>query len=521
MKMNRRTFLKASAASTISALALSVVPVSAEEEAAAEGKSLTVPETFDAMIAESAVEAEEIMEFDEEYDYDVVVVGAGTSGLPAAISAYQAGAKVAVLQKQVVPVAQGMLMARVIKEMSTEIGMKQYIHYNHKIYDYRNDPALWQRYVDNSQEAADWYLNELNAIGFADYIDDNDSKDHVYEDGNCYLKGTLFTGSMMAPTTALAEAYADRIDFYYETPAVQLIKEDGRVTGVIGRVEEEGKYLRFNASKGVILATGDYQNNRAMLARYNPDCLNFDPKQAWKTGDGHLMAMLAGAHMCPGVHSKMVHGASIMREEPLLAVNGDGVRFMEEDIEYCRRNTILRKMEVPFMWSLFDANYTEQVYGWGSDPTVPTVANATPEKLAAYVEKGQVLTADSIEELAALMEVDPENLKATVERYNELSELGMDLDFGKPSKYMQPLTTAPFYAVKRVYQISAIVDGLDSDVEGRVLGEDGMPIEGLYCAGNCSGNFYGDVDYSLDTMGLSVGRCITFGYLVGRDVAML
>ena len=50
---------------------------------------------------------------------------------------------------------------------------------------------------------------------------------------------------------------------------------------------------------------------------------------------------LGGAQICPGVHAKMIHGTSIMREEPLLAVNGDGVRFMEEDIEYTRRNTIL------------------------------------------------------------------------------------------------------------------------------------------------------------------------------------
>ena len=211
----------------------------------------------------------------------------------------------------------------------------------------------------------------------------------------------------------------------------------------------------------------------------------------------------------------------IEREEPLLAVNGDGVRFMEEDIEYCRRNTILKEMKDPFMWSLFDANYFDYVYGWGSDPTVPTVANGTPEKLAAYIEKGSVLTADSIEELAEKMEIDPAQLKATVDHYNELCAEGFDYDFGKPSKYMKPVDTAPFYAVKRVYQVSAIVDGLKINVDGQVLDMDNQPMEGLYAAGNCSGGFYGDVDYSLDTMGLSIGRCVTFGYLVGKDVAAL
>ena len=325
---------------------------------------------------------------------------------------------------------------------------------------------------------------------------------------------------MIAPMQALGAAYEDKIDFYYETPAVQLVKEGEKVVGVIGQ-RKDGEFILFKTKKGIILTTGDYQNNEAMKRRYNPDTLNFTPKQSMKTGDGHLMAMAAGAQICPGVHAKMVHGASMLREEPLLAVNGDGVRFMEEDIEYCRRNTILKEMKDPFMWSLFDANYFDYVYGWGSDPTVPTVANGKPEQLAGYIEKGAVLTADSIEELAEKMEVDPQQLKATVDHYNELCAGGIDYDFGKPSKYMKPVDTAPFYAVKRVYQISAICDGLKINEAGQVLDTENKPMEGLYAAGNCSGCFYGDVDYSLDTMGLSIGRCVTFGYLAGKDVAAL
>ena len=506
MEMNRRSFLKAGAAAALGlALSGKAFP---QVEAHAE-ENLSLPEDFDSMIAESTVVTDEITSFAEEHEYDVVVVGAGTTGVPAAISAYQGG----------MIIAQGHLCAKVVKEKSTEIGMRQYIHFNHKLYDYRNNPKLWERYVDRSEEAVNWFVSELDQAGF-DAYQESDSKDHVYEDGNCYLEGTLFPGQMIAPMQALGEAYKDKIDFYYETPAVQLVKEGGKIVGVIGR-NKDGEYVKFTAKKGVILATGDYQNNIAMRRRYNPDTLNFTTKQSMKTGDGHLMAMAAGAQICPGVHSKMVHGTSIMREEPLLAVNGDGVRFMEEDIEYCRRNTILKEMKDPFMWSLFDANYFDYVYGWGSDPTVPTVANGTPEKLAAYIEKGSVLTADSIEELAELMEVDPVQLKATVDHYNELCAEGFDYDFGKPSKYMKPVDTAPFYAVKRVYQVSAIVDGLKINEAGQVLDMDNQPMEGLYAAGNCSGGFYGDVDYSLDTMGLSIGRCVTFGYLVGKDVAAL
>lgn len=517
MDMNRRTFLKTGAATALGLALSSALPV--KTEAHAEEAASSLPEDFASMVAESTVVTDAITSFDEEHEYDVVVVGAGTTGVPAAISAYQSGASVAVLQKQAMIIAQGNLCAKVVKEKSTEIGMRQYIHYNHKLYDYRNNTKLWERYVDRSEEAVNWFVDQLNQAGFDDYKE-SDSKDHVFEDGNCYIEGTLFPSQMIAPMQALGKAYEDKIDFYYETPAVQLVKEGGRIVGVIGK-NKAGEYVKFTATKGVILTTGDYQNNVAMKRRYNPDTLNFETKQSMKTGDGHLMAMAAGAQICPGVHSKMVHGASMLREEPLLAVNGDGIRFMEEDIEYTRRNTILKEMKNPFMWSLFDANYFDYVYGWGSDPTVPTVANGTPEKLAAFIEKGSVLTANSIEELAALMEVDPVQLKATVDHYNELCAEGFDYDFGKPSKYMKPVDTAPFYAVKRVYQVSAICDGLKINENGQVLDMENNPMEGLYAAGNCSGCFYGDVDYSLDTMGLSIGRCVTFGYLVGQDVAAL
>ncbi len=219
----------------------------------------------------------------------------------------------------------------------------------------------------------------------------------------------------------------------------------------------------------------------------------------------------------------MVHasGAGVLREEPLLALNMNGERFMYEDIEYGDRNTVLRDQPLNQMVSLFDANYAEYVYGWGSDPTVPTVANASEEKLASFVENGTVLKADTLEELLAAAGLPVETGKASVERYNELCAMGKDLDFGKSSKYMKPVDTAPFYAQVRKFQISAIPAGLLVDENSQCLDADREPIPGLFAAGNCSGCFYGDNDYSLSTMGLSIGRCITFGYLAGQYVAGL
>lgn len=527
-KMSRRSFLAfGGAAATVAAASFAgCAPAGDRQADATQGADGAdgVATYADGRVAASELEgsvavAEQISDFAEELSLDVVVVGAGTTGVPAALAACEAGATVAVLQKEANPVAQGMLAARVMKDQSTEAGIAAYLHEMHELNAHQPDMALLKEFADKSQDVLEWYEDRLTEIGF-DACKESDSMDHVYEDGNCFVRGLLFPDSMQAPTTALAEqAVKDGVEFFFNTPAVQLVVENGAVTGVVGKAED-GTYKKFSAAKGVILATGDFQNNDAMLAKYVPDALVFNRKQINKTGDGHLIGLLAGAVMEPGGHSKMIHGGKgCFREEPLLAVNVNGERFMYEDVPYGARNTILRDQPEHRMVTIFDANYSDQIYGWGSDPTVPTVANGTPEKIAAFVEDGTLLQADSIEELAKAAGLPVEATVATVERYNELCELGADLDFGKASKYMQLVNTPPFYAMPREYAVSAIPAGLLIDVNGQCKNADGEPIEGLFAAGNCSGPFYGAIDYSLSTMGLSVGRCIVFGYLTGKHVA--
>lgn len=525
-KMTRRNFLTLGGIAMATAAAAGAVgcaPASGNDgdksASSASLESYADGKVSKAEIEASLVVAEPITDFSEELTYDIVVVGAGTAGVPAALAAAEEGAKVAVLQREASPIAQGMLAARVVKEKSTDAGMKAYLHEMHELNQHRPKLANLKAFVENSEEALQWYEGKLAEAGFSE-CKESDSKDHIYEDGNCYIKGLLFPKSMQAPSTALMDkAVADKtVDAFYNTPAVQLVTENGTVTGVIAK-SEDGSYKKFNA-KNVILTTGDYQNNDAMLGRYVPDALPFERKQMNKTGDGHLMGLLAGAVMEPGSPSKMIHGGKgCFREEPFLAVNMNGERFMYEDVPYGDRNTILRDQPDHLMYSIFDANYSDQVYGWGSDPTVPTVANGTPEKIEAFVEDGTLLRADTIQDLANAAGLPAEALEKTVKRYNELCEAGEDLDFGKASKYMQPVNTAPFYAIQRKYMVSAILGGLAVDEQGRCLDAENNPIPGLFAAGNCSGYFYGRYDYSLSTMGLSVGRCVTMGYLCGKAAA--
>ena len=107
----------------------------------------------------------------------------------------------------------------------------------------------------------------------------------------------------------------------------------------------------------------------------------------------------------------------------------------------------------------------------------------------------------------------------TVERYNELCAAGADEDFGKPAQYLVPVDTPPYYGIHRHVRMSAICSGVEVNENHECLTPEGEVIEGLYAIGNCSGRFYGGIDYPLTVFGLSLGRCYTEGYVIGRMVA--
>lgn len=145
-----------------------------------------------------------------------------------------------------------------------------------------------------------------------------------YEDGTkCTKRSNRFGPKPYTNNeliNALAKLAEERsVDFYYSTPGIQLIQdESGTVTGVVGK-NEAGDCIKFNATKGVIVSTGDYQNNQSLVERYCPDVKEFDRKQAGKTGDGILMTMAISAGFVPVGHSHMMHERRSLHDlRPLL-----------------------------------------------------------------------------------------------------------------------------------------------------------------------------------------------------------
>ena len=469
--------------------------------------------------------------------FDVVVVGAGASGVPAALSAAESGAQVAVLQKENIVVSQGNSGTGIDLAKSDPAGIEALVAKLLKDNAHRCNPKLIRQWAYHSGKAVSWVIERAKQ-GDAQVTDQGNLQQAAILKVGGYEMSyiTSFfgpkpytTGDGMRAMAKTAEKAG--VKFFFSTPAVQLVQDaSGEVRGVIGK-SADGTYTEFIARKGVILATGDYQNNKAMCDYFIPDAKHFGRKQLNRTGDGFIMGYWAGGVIEPIGHTKMLHdfdaGPASMCDMPFLAVDQTGKRFVNETVEMSVLNNYLRQAVNTGQYSqIFDSNYMTQAAAWPGKLIPPEgLKNYMPDDPGPH--KGVFETfinthqADTLEELARKIKVDPATFVLTVKRYNEIALSGKDADFGKPAELLHPIDTPPFYGIHRTVRLSTVCSGLLVDENHQCLDANGKPIKGLFAIGNLGGGFYGGVDYPLTVFGLSLGRCYTFGYLAGKHVARL
>lgn len=478
-----------------------------------------------------------ITDIKETKDYDVVIVGAGAAGVPAAITAKQAGASVAVIQKESTAISQGNTATGILLDKSDPAGVEAVVSTLLAKHEYRAKREQVELWAKNSGEAITWLFETAQQCG-AQVSDTTKKWTSGVQKVNGYEVNYLSidfgpkpynTGEGMK---ALAE-YAEKqgVDFFYSTEAKQLVGDSNGITGVIAKGSDGN--IQFNAKKGVILAAGDYQNDDDMVNYYIPDLKNLGRKQTNKTGDGHKMAIWAGGAMEEIGHTKMLHdfdaGPGSMCDMPFLAVKMDGTRFCDETCGMSIMNNFLRsETDQGNYCQIFDNNYTETAASWpgklfDQEAIKAYMPEEPGEKKGVY--EGQIATfkADTLDELAKKLGItDAAAFKKAVERYNELVAKGVDEDFGKEAKYLAPIDKPPFYGTHRHVRVSAIVSGVNVDEHMRVL-KDGTneAIPGLFAIGNVAGNFFAGVDYTMWMPGLSLGRAHTQGYVAGKYVASL
>ena len=465
---------------------------------------------------------------------DVVVVGAGISGLTAAASAAEAGARVIQLEKGETFHHRGLhnaaLASKLQKKAGIEVDRDSLIYTLMEFAAYRNNQKLVKLWADNCDRVMDWLIDMADAAG-VEVILDTSTKPWYFPN---YPIIHVFLPDRQESLAKMLMEYgqARGLDIRWETPAVQLLREGkGRVTGVIAR-NAKGDYVQFNARKGVILCAGDYGNNPEMVKRYlRPAAQNlrvvYEPDV--NTGDGHQMGLWVGADIDDTPHCAMIWDFAVfshtglfnMGRQPWLYVNSNGERFMNEDLPYGYECNQILQQPGNCAYAIWDAKYDDEWPKMQSQCCKnmgPPTFLWSPKQLEEALADGNVQTASTIRELAQKIKVPADTLESTVARYTELARTGKDLDFGKHPDRLTTLEKPLYYACKMETRRMVILSGLKINTRLQVLDTERQPIPGLYAAGNNSGSFFGDT-YASTVPGLTHSRAWTFGRLAGLNAA--
>ena len=510
---------------------------------------------------------------DEIIETDVIVCGAGTAGVAAAREAAELGAQCVLFEKTAKVQGRSgqfcLIGGEFIKRWGIDnAGLAPEI-VNELMFNscYRPKARILDYAIRHSGPDFDWYLDGLphENVFIADAATDvppAGTKTHVmlmqhpvqpkyditkerYPVHHVTVQIRPSHVGVLANNLELGRA-TGRLECRFETPVKRLLRDGfGRVTGVIAE-NFDGKTVWAKARKGVILATGDYSGDPDMLAQYCPWLvhnkrvpLGFDrDRKPINSGDGHRMGLWAGAKMEEGPHAGNAHNmGTAIGATPFLMLDLDGRRFMNEECPGAYLEAQLSNLRERTAWQFFDSDWPEQVpempFGHGSasrvldedavrrgesfDDLTPMDGYASQGFIDKCIERGQAFRADTLEELIALTGLPRETALAQIERYNELARWHRDDDFGKTGRRMFPIEHGPFYANKiQSALLLCCHGGLESDEYAHVLGEDRLPIPGLYACGNVQGNRI-VVDYPTTAPGLSHTLCLTFGRQAARS----
>lgn len=521
----------------------------------------------------------------ETINTEILICGAGSGGMMAALAAAKGGAKTLVIEKNatvgILKTYIGAVDTRAQKafgnktKIDKEKIVQELIHYGTKYTDEKNiygpnvkrtkyqganpvNEQLIRLWVNESGAAVDFMADELAEFGITHVAESDTGSGHqgVFEAYPVHTKFTapILKGGPLARTHGsffVAERYLVKkaksygAEFRFNTPLVKLFKVGNRVAGAIAK-RKDGRYICINASKGVLLCTGGYEDDQKLYERLNPEgasVTTFSYVQSGTVGDGIKAGIWAGAEKDEYPSSMLFDrgitkpggkagvpfingngpGAFHFGSQPFLKVNMDGKRYCNESVTYDAILWPLQDERNGVFCQIWDANYWRSIEAFhtlGCSRHVPSTTTPRTYEgfgkfqlfglLAMQILQGHVKVANTIEGLAKKLKLPPKQLEMTVEQYNKFAKSGVDTDFGKPADHLFPLNKPPYYGATVGGWLLCTMDGLKINGDMQVVDSKGEVIEGLYAAGNVAGGFFANNFYPELIIGVAVGKTVTF-----------
>ena len=447
----------------------------------------------------------------DENEYDVVVIGGGAAGLAAAVSAAEEGASVLLLEKQADVGGNtrisGGFFAAVDPERQNRQGIEDSVE---KFYAQmmesggpRTNPDLARVLVNEAGNALRWLE------GYGMRFQDEVIEIYGAHWPRCHIplmpagEGYIYTLSSAASRLGVAVKVRARTERLERTA-------DGAVRV---RVAEPGGVHSYTARRGVVIASGGFGANRAMIARFAPNLADLtNDNTPGSTGEMLLEAERHGAALVnmdsvqclpgcpPGRKLRIVLHSDVSR---FILVNSQGRRFIRED----GRRDVLRDAVL--------ALPERYAYSIVDDEGFRSYNIVMRRNAVVGVETGDAWRGDTPEELARAMGLPPEALRKTIDDYNEGVRRKRDA-FGKSSaELIHEIRKPPFWACFAGMTIHYTMGGLATDAKAQVLSDSGEPLPGLFAAGEATGGVHG-----INRMGANgINDAVVFGRIAGRNAA--
>lgn len=480
----------------------------------------------------------------------LLIIGAGNGGMMAAATAADAGMDFMLCEQNTVMGETrhwiGAVDTQAMQDAGVEVKKDRLLNELARYASYKCDMDVIKMWMRNSAEMVS-YLESLGMkaevhIAPESHVGGNNMEYYV---PSIWHTLHLPEGSEAKDRHAFLEQYIQSKGYQidYGMTLVKLTTSpEGAVTGAIF-TDAAGAYVRVEA-ENTILATGGYPGNPKMIKALAPivtECVTANSYYAPNTGMGIRAGLWVGAKMdstCapmifdrgvvpPGGKAGYVLDANgnlafpapmgqlIIGTQPYLKVNKEGLRFANESCPYDFMNHAASLQTDGVYAAILDSDATQDIidydqYGCAQIAVNIAQGGGIMPMLESLVADGLACKADTIAELAQKLGIPEDALTATVARYNELAEKGVDEDFGKEAYRLKAVDHAPYYGYFMGGSLLCTCDGLRINRKCQVYDTQHKVIPGLYCVGNCSGSFFSG-NYPEYFVGVAVGRTMTQG----------